>query len=136
MPTKMPLFNKDEIGNIFSLRLQRTCFSCPKKQGISKCPIADNCPVGIARKILGLYLFNEEQVVTFIDPAMLPDNQPGAVYINEDLAGIFSEVHDLCKSCMFHTEKCFVNVMYMLIEIALNKQPRKASGTKPSEINI
>jgi hypothetical protein len=136
MTTKMPLFNKEEIGNIFSLRLQRTCYSCPKKQGFEKCPELENCSIGVARKILGLYLFNEQQVVTFINPEALPGNPEGSVYKKDDLAGIFTEVHGLCKSCMFHTEKCFVNVMYMLLETALDKKPRKVSGTKPSEIEI
>ena len=125
-------FNKQEIGRLL-LNLQSICHHCARLDQELICSIAEQCPVGVGRRMLSHYNQTGIQVIKDFDFYRLPWVPDGATMDRDKLEAIYATVHDLCNKCMFHSERCFMNIVYMLIEISLDKQTRKHPSVKPGD---
>ena len=132
MAENAAMFNHQEIGKLI-IKLQQACSGCSKKGTAAHCDAVSSCPVGISRKIMGQYLNDEHQVIKDFDLNKLPSMPAGAEFDKAKLNEIFRSMHDLCNKCMFHADKCFLNICYTMMEIALDKPDRKSFSEKPSE---
>jgi hypothetical protein len=130
MTEQGPKFNKEELGNL-TIRFISICSTCSRKDN---CPELD-CPVKLARSYIVRYLQKDEQVLKDVDVSILRSKPEGAVIDKIKMNELLNIIHQLCNKCMFHVEKCFINLVYTLIETMLEKNPKKQLSKRPSDIN-
>jgi hypothetical protein len=119
-----------------TLQLQRFCIDCHRHKSSGRaCDAAAICPVGMARKAMTTYLRTENQVIENFEFRDLPTMPAESNLERTSLAEFLLSVHDLCNHCMFHADKCFMNIVYALIESALELEKRKPVSAKPGDFN-
>lgn len=128
MSTSAPVFGRVALGQIAS-KLHRVCRACPHAEG--PCVQGERCPVSLARESIGRNLFSGAQIDPTLDPAALPGKPPGAVFDQLLLEEALTSVGPICNTCMFHTERCFLNMLHALLEVALERPERKPFSRKP-----
>lgn len=112
-----------------TMRLQSLCAGCALR---SACPKA-SCPIALSRNLIGDYLIDKRQVLQAASVDSLPRRPAGVTVSEPELVAILGAVHDLCKMCMFHTERCFLNVLYAQIERMLGRAALKSPNKRPGE---
>lgn len=125
-------FDSAEIGKLV-IKLQRVCAGCSQHGASMRCVESAVCPVGLSRKMLGEYLQRNEQIITYFDFNRSYAKPRSAEFDVKAIREIFIVVHDLCNKCMFHSDKCFLNVVYSLLEEAIGKTPKKPASLKPGD---
>ena len=128
---KQAVFSRDDLGRL-SLRLQHVCYGCPALTGSVSCPQAARCPVGMASRVIGTFLRTGAQVVTDDVPQGL-QLPPGARIRADDAMEVLRSTERLCNRCMFHVNRCFLNVVHGLMEAALDLPNRKPPGKRPAD---
>jgi hypothetical protein len=129
MRDAQPKFSKVELGQVASL-LQRVCRECPRRALACS---ADQCPIASARGAIGRHLCSERQLELEIDPTRFPVVPADAVITTALVEEAASSVHALCNRCMFHLERCFMNVLYALLEGALPARPPRPLNVRPGD---
>jgi hypothetical protein len=127
-----PLFDRREIGKL-TLKLQGLCLSCPHKGDGTQCSFAFSCPIGASRKILADYIKNGEHLIRDYDFQLARTSPRGVDFDPEVMRSLLGTVHQMCNRCMFHGEKCFLNVVYDLLETAMHVNPKKAPKVRPGD---
>jgi NADPH-dependent 7-cyano-7-deazaguanine reductase QueF len=130
MLTEAITFDRFEIGQLV-MRLQGFCRHCANYDDCN--PFTSGCPVGIARDLLSQYLKDQQQVVKEFPLEQIPSYQFLHASHNELIKEIFELIPPLCKRCMFHVERCFMNVVYALLEMAVFGQNVKPLTRRPGD---
>jgi hypothetical protein len=127
-------FNSGDIGRAL-FDFQSICMGCPRRNNALICNDFMKCPVGYARYILNQYNKNSEKVVQTFIPQNIPANITEKLD-QEKLKNILLTIQGLCNRCMFHVEKCFLNIAFAAVETALNKPQRKPLSARPGDADI
>jgi|GEM_PF-5359315 len=125
-------FNRQEIGRL-TMQLQSYCRSCAHGREGFYCSINAACPVGISRKVLANYLADSQPLLKDFDFHKIPRKPADVAFDVEKMNKTILTVHDLCNLCMFHADKCFINIVYALLESALEVPKPKSPAVKPGE---
>lgn len=125
-----PIFDKNSIGRI-TIKLQQLCITCGSH---GNCEKEEDCPILLAKKIMSDYIQNQEQVLKDINLDKLPKKDESLQVDHNKVNEIFEIVRSLCNKCMFHVDKCFINVVYTLLEDVVGIEPKKSYSTKPSDV--
>ncbi|MBN2530615.1 MAG: hypothetical protein JXR76_29780 [Deltaproteobacteria bacterium] len=121
-------FNKGEIGKV-ALKLNRICYNC--RMAVD-CPVfTSGCPVGMSRKLLNTYAEDERQIIKDVDLSKRPLRPPGAVISDDWAREILTTIPQLCNKCMFHSNNCFLNIIYAWMEAMLRISPGKPVSERP-----
>lgn len=128
MSASGPVFGRLELGQIAS-KLGRVCRSCPLAE--PKCDQTERCPVSLARESIGRHLFSGAQIDGTLDPDALPGRPPHAVFDRALLEEALAAVGSVCNTCMFHADRCFLNMIHALLEVSLEVPERKPFARKP-----
>ena len=125
-----PSFDSKDIGSL-AIRFQRVCKTCTSHKACLK----EKCPISHCRNYLANYMRFKNQILKDVDPEKLPP-RPGHLGFNEaKLEEIYFIVHKLCNRCMFHADKCFMNIIYWNVETMLGIKQRKPTSKRPGDQN-
>lgn len=126
-------FNARELGALVG-RLQRACTLCSRHgTGCAVGGDASHCPVERARAVVGRYLFSGVQAEPGASPDTLPQRPPDAILDRLLLEEVLAHVPTLCRRCLFHSPRCFMNVLYRSVELALDRTP-KPLDVRPGDL--
>ena len=125
-----PTFNNKDLGAL-AIRFQGVCKTCSKREACSK----DDCPVKLCRNYLGNYLRFKTQILKDVVLEDLPTKPKDIEFDEGKLMEIYKIVHELCNRCMFHADKCFMNIIYWNVETMLCKKHRKPISKRPGDQN-
>jgi hypothetical protein len=132
MLTDTPSWSKSEIGGVL-VNLRAVCYSCSKNPDHNlSCEIAKDCSIGVARTVLLDFVSTNEQVLKDFDVAVIPN--PGAITFDKRMIEeSFEVIHNLCQRCMFHADRCFLNITYRMLEAVLGRSPLKKLNVRPGD---
>lgn len=134
MKDSEPTFDRVELGQLL-IRLQSVCVPCMRSRGEGICSLESACPMGVSRSLLMAYMYEDIRIHKGVDPSSLASMPKGLDINRSPLNQVAERIPILCNRCMFHADKCFLNLIYLMLDIALKNDPPKQLSIRPKLSN-